>query len=76
MATEQGQDNYTKLIDAMRALYADDRIFDLVLRESGIVRTAERLATILWVRQIPEDENTTELRRQLTYLWEEGRWDF
>jgi hypothetical protein len=67
---------HDKLLRILRELYNNDIIFDLVLKESGVVRTAERIALALWVRQIPEDENTAELRRQLIHLWEDGQWDF
>ena len=61
----------------LRQLILDIGILSQVAFEAaGIVTAARCTAEMCWLKQVPEDERTVELRRQLNHLGEHGIFDY
>ncbi len=59
----------------IKRLHNNDYTYKHYLESAGIVRMAEKTALDLWLKEIPEDDDTRELRRQINYLNKHGQWD-
>lgn len=64
------REELSKSLQHVAAFY--DMYFPSISEESFMAMHLHNLATVMWVREYPEDEHSIRIREQLNNLWTRG----